>query len=113
MPLLFPELSMASVVKLPTVPHLPKALAWLPLVVMPAVVLLVGSGWPAWVFMWALAVSVYAGLKWLTYTNCSESERASVYRSLVYLFLWPGMDAKTFLASNKDISPPSRGEWLL
>ena len=60
---------------------------------LPAGAVLLGSGWPAWVFMWMLAFAIFAALKWLSFADCIERTRATVGRSLGYLLFWPGMDA--------------------
>jgi hypothetical protein len=80
---------------------------------MPAVISLVGWHWRAWELMWSLAVSIYAGLKWLTFADCPEARRATLGRSLGYLLLWPGMDAEAFFASKRRIVQPTTAEWLL
>jgi alginate O-acetyltransferase complex protein AlgI len=95
------------------VAHRAKLAAWLPLVVLPFVAVLIASGWPSWVFMWTLAFSIYAGLKWLSFADCIAMPESTVGRSLGYLLLWPGMDAKSFLASSRDVERPRLPEWLL
>src|SRR5262245_34533404 len=62
--------------------------------------------------MWSLAVSIYAGFKWLTFTDCPEANRAGLGRSLGYLLLWPSMDARTFFDGNRLVPRPSMPEWL-
>jgi hypothetical protein len=47
---------------------------------------------PRWVFMWLVCAALFAGCKWLTYW---PERRAR--GSLIYLLLWPGMNAKRFL----------------
>ena len=74
--------------------------------------LLLGSEWTPWILMWALAFSVYAGLKWLTFADATETGRVSDWRSLGYLMLWPGMDAKTFLTAAHAVPRPSATDWL-
>lgn len=86
--------------------------AWLPLVVLPVAALLGASGWPPPVFMWTLALSIYAGLKWLSFADCIATTKATVGSSLGYLLFWPGMDAKSFFASPKPANRPSRREWI-
>jgi hypothetical protein len=41
--------------------------AWLLLTVMPLAVGMLTAALPAWVRMWALAISVFGSLKWLTF----------------------------------------------
>ena len=75
--------------------------AWLPIALLPAVVLLSCNRWPAWALMWALALSIFAGLKWLTLVSFPAAHRASIWRILGYVFLWPGLNADSFLSVNR------------
>lgn len=88
-----------------------KIIAWLPLLGLPALAALFGAAWPPWLFMWAMALALYAGLKWLTFADCPLSRQASLGRSLGYLLLWPGMDAAAFLGPNRD--PPRARQWWM
>jgi alginate O-acetyltransferase complex protein AlgI len=85
-------------------------IAWLPLAVLPAaVVLLTPNGWPGWAFMWLFAFAVYTGCKWLTWRTARPG--ASAARSLGYLTAWPGMDADAFLRDpSSDI--PRLSSWF-
>src|SRR5580658_7944399 len=87
-------------------------LAWTPLAVVPAIALTLGSTLPAWLWMWALALAVYAGLKWLTFVDRTSADETPSLRALGYLFFWPGMDAPTFLSRRRLVAPPARSEWL-
>ena len=87
-------------------------MAWLPLVTLPAVIGMACAAWPAYALMWALAASIYGGLKWLTYADCPQAEGASWQRTLGYLLLWPGMDAKAFFKQDSTHEAPLLGEWL-
>ena len=82
-----------------------------PLLVLPIVVICtVSASWPRWAFMWTLAVTIFAGCKWLTWRRTlvpSVSRRMH----LGYLLAWPGMDAKVFF-DNSAGSSPTIGEWL-
>ena len=89
-----------------------KLTAWLPLVVLPVVVSLFAFEWPAWLFMWTLALSIYAGLKWLSFADSIEASESTAGRSLGYLLLWPGMNAKSFFAS-PHVEQPRLREWIL
>ena len=95
------------------VAHNAKLAAWLPLVVLPVAVVLFRFDWPSWIFMWTLAFSIYAGLKWLSFANSIAMSESTVRRSLGYVLLWPGMDAKSFLASSRHVERPRLHEWLL
>ena len=103
---------MASVAESPTATRT-KLTAWLPLVVLPVVVSLFAIEWPAWLFMWTLTLSIYAGLKWLSFADSIEATVSTVGRSLAYLLLWPGMDAKSFFASRHKVEQPLLREWIL
>jgi len=93
--------------------------AWLdyaPLFVLPALVLwLAPADWPRWQVMWVLAVVIYAGCKWLTWSQVPvRQERVPHWLHLGYLFAWPGMDAVSFLKppSTSRVPQPSVFEWL-
>lgn len=83
---------------------------WLPLVMLPSVVAATRNQLPPWALMWVLAVSIYAGCKWLTWWpfRNTPSTRA---RHLGYLFAWPGMDAGAFLDTTARPATPSAREW--
>ena len=87
--------------------------AWLPLVILPVAVGFFTFGWPSWVFMWTLAFSIYVGLKWLSFADSIDTCESPARRSLGYLLLWPGMDAKSFLASPFAVELPSLRDWVL
>lgn len=87
---------------------------WIPLLIAPAaVVWLWPNEWPQWGLMWAVASSIFAGCKWLTFRR-TQIVNASMCRKVAYLWAWPGMDAATFLtSSNSDsIERPRIAEWL-
>src|ERR1700737_236643 len=86
---------------------------WLPLIVLPAAVLIGGRHLAAWALMWGLAVAIYGALKWMTWwRGRSIVPQASLRRSLAYLFAWPGMDAPTFLDPGRSATPATRTELL-
>jgi alginate O-acetyltransferase complex protein AlgI len=58
--------------------------------------------------MWALAGSVFAGFKWLTWSRAGGREPG---HSLAYLLLWPGMDAPRFMNRSARPARPAAGEW--
>jgi hypothetical protein len=103
---------MATALQTTTDLRVRNAFAWLPLLVLPTAAALVAADGPAWILMWALAISIYAGFKWLTFVDCAEAGRASVGRSIGYLVFWPGMNARQFLAGQRNIPPPAASEWL-
>ena len=67
---------------------------------------------PAWLFMWTLAFSIFAGLKWMTWWKARKSVPHTAGRSLAYLCAWPGMDAETFLDSRQHPSKPQFQQWM-
>lgn len=65
---------------------------------------------PRWGAMWLLAISIYSGLKLLTWFRCTAP--APVWKQAAYLFAWPGMDADAFLdPSAQPVARPSLREW--
>ncbi len=89
-----------------------RIVSWLPLVLLPAIVFIAGSDWPAWIYMWTLSFAIYAGFKWLTFADSNEP-LASNGRSLAYLFFWPGMDTNAFLDQSRISVKPRPNEWTL
>lgn len=79
---------------------------------LPPLTCLAASGLQRWALMWLLAVSIYAGLKWLTWRR-TPSPGTSIARHMAYLLAWPGLDARAFLAESSDaVVRPSLGEWV-
>ena len=70
--------------------------------------------WPPWAVMWALATTVYAGCKWLTWAR-TPAPAAPARRQAAYLLAWPGLDAGAFLdpRPHPPVRRPTRGEWAL
>ncbi len=85
----------------------------MPLLLLPAVALLVRDRLSAWGFMWALFLAIFAALKWLTWWRACSSTRHTAWRSAAYLLAWPGLDADTFLASYARVPRARRRDWLL
>jgi hypothetical protein len=69
--------------------------------------------WPPWAQMWALAVTIYAGCKWITWQR-TPAHRVRAWKHWAYLIAWPGMDASRFLEDGPEARPaPCRdGEWI-
>jgi hypothetical protein len=84
---------------------------WLPLATVPALVVLRGLQRP-WVFMCVLALSIFMALKWLTWWRARATVVHSSWRSVAYLFAWPGMDARTFLDETKRPAVPRFRQWI-
>jgi hypothetical protein len=69
---------------------------------------------PPWVVMWAVAVALYAGCKWLTCREALARAGGAApvrWRAAGYLLFWPGMDAPAFLYENDRVLPPRPTEW--
>jgi len=85
-----------------------RPVGWLPLLVLPAGVLVFGRQLAPWALMWALSIAIYAALKWMSWWRARVT--ASRGRSLAYLVAWPGMDAPSFLNPRLRAANVSRGE---
>src|ERR1700687_5588866 len=86
---------------------------WLRLIVLPAAVLISGRHLAAWALMWGLAIAIFSALKWMTWwRGRGIVPQVSLRRSLAYLFLWPGMDAPTFLDARRSATPATGSELL-
>ena len=86
--------------------------AWIPLVILPAVVFLFRARFLPWEFMWLLSLAIFFGFKWETWYGASVARaQTSGWRNVGYLFLWPGMDAPKFLASDRPIARTEPREW--
>ncbi len=81
-------------------------------VVLPVLAWWATRDFPGWVTMWALAVSEFIVLKWLTLVVVVEWRQASLGRVFAYFVLWPGMDARAFLFDRKDKRPVARSTEL-
>jgi predicted DCC family thiol-disulfide oxidoreductase YuxK len=80
------------------IPVRKKWLDWLPLAVLPVTATVLQPELPPWVFMCVLALAVFFGCKWLTWRRvCADGNRRFGWRSVAFLFAWPGMDANKFL----------------
>src|SRR5277367_199005 len=87
-------------------------IAALPLLVLPALAISFRTRMPAWVFMWALSVAIFGGLKWMTWWMARRRVAHGAVRSFAYLVAWPGMDAEVFLDAEKHPATPTAREWL-
>src|SRR5437667_9544951 len=88
---------------------------WMLLLLLILLATLAGSFLPSWLFMWALAASIFFGFKWITLRRALESAtRQPMFRMVSYLFGWPGMDARGFLCNSRQepISSRRKREWL-
>ncbi len=81
-----------------TMPNKPGVGRYLPGLILALIPLCLINYLAPWVFMWTLAFALYAGCKWLTYYDAvSAGVPTTPLRAFIYLFVWPGMDAATFL----------------
>src|SRR5207245_5337638 len=107
-----PDIALAAASRADT--HSPSEnppISWLPLIVLPAAVLIAGRHLAPWALMWGLAIAIYGALKWMTWwRGRGIVPQVSLRRSLAYLFLWPGMDAPTFLDVRRTPTPVTRAE---
>ena len=88
-------------------------IGWTPLIVLPATACVFRSRWQPWQFMWLLSIAIFFGCKWQTWFVAREARaRAGLACSLGYLFLWPGMDANSFMSQNGPLRRPSAVEWM-
>lgn len=86
----------------------------LPLSLLTAGALSICPALPPWGKLWILATAIFAGFKWLTFGRAlAVLDRPSAGRMIAYLFLWPGMDAKTFLDPRRVATRTTFGQWIL
>ena len=62
--------------------------------------------------MWILAISIYLGVKWLSLWKARNRTPHTLWRSIAYLLAWPGMDAESFLDTNKVVLRPRSRAWF-
>jgi hypothetical protein len=76
-------------------------LAWLPLALVPPLVMLtVPAGWPRWTTMWLLASAVFLACKWLSWADAALPPSRPCRRA-AYWLAWPGLDAAVFLRTSR------------
>ena len=85
--------------------------AWLPMAVLPLSAIAVRASVPPWGFMWLLAFSIFAALKWLTWWQ-GRGVSQEHWRSAAYLLAWPGMDAESFLDARRRMPRPPVMRWV-
>lgn len=84
----------------------------LPAFLLPAIAATTAPRVAPWLLMWTMALALFAACKWLTWWDCPIPFRAqSSRRTLAYLFLWPGMDARSFIGPQKVRRIPTPREW--
>jgi hypothetical protein len=79
----------------------------------PLVLILFRGRMQPWVFMWALAASIFANCKSHSWFAARDLvRRANWRRNVAYLLLWPGMNSSQFLDSTIIVQRPAASEWL-
>lgn len=87
-------------------------MGWAPLCILVGLAISL-SGWlPPWGLMWILSIAIFAGFKWWTWWRAIRSGvQTTITRCFAYLFLWPGMDARRFLALSPYNERPTPANW--
>jgi hypothetical protein len=86
--------------------------SWLPLAILPTAATALTTAWTAWGRMWAVAIAIYVGFKWLTFASAAAARHATWQRAVGYLLLWPGMDADAFFGHGRQALRPRVSEWV-
>ncbi len=58
------------------------------------VLVLFPDQWPRYMYMWTLVLAIFAGFKWMSWQG---HRAAPLWQNIAYLYLWPGLDARSFL----------------
>ena len=87
-------------------------IGWLPIAVLPLAAISCRNRLAPWVFMWTLSFAIFFSLKWLTWWRARTGVAHPAWRSLAYLFAWPGMDADAFLDAKQRVSSPRFTMWF-
>jgi alginate O-acetyltransferase complex protein AlgI len=86
---------------------------WLVAVALPTVVGFICWTSLPWVQMWALALAIGLGLKWLTWRDAlAHGACPSPARAFLWFALCPGMDGRAFLSPASQLKPPALVEWI-
>lgn len=87
-------------------------MGWVPVCIFTALAVSLRGWLPPWGLMWLLAIAIFAGFKWWTWWRAiSGGVLTSTTRSFAYLVLWPGMDARRFLALSPLSEKPALSSW--
>jgi hypothetical protein len=86
---------------------------WLPLVALPLAAAIQFHAQPRWIYMWMFASAHFASLKWLSFAHSHARKAPSGKRLFGYLFIWPGMDVRSFFSAKRHAPGPLSSEWLL
>src|SRR2546423_4343308 len=89
-------------------------IGWTPLLVLPLLVLALRAKLLPWIFMWVLAIAIFAGCKWQTWWEASAARAIApeLKRSLAYLLLWLGMDPQEFFDAAVEKRHIPVREWI-
>lgn len=74
-------------------------------------VAMVARGWPAWAFMWAMAVAVWFAFKWMMWTDAKNLGPPSWTRAAGFFLGWAGTDAVPFRETLRTENP-LKHDWL-
>ena len=88
-----------------------RVIPWAALIVLPTAGVFARPYLEPWAFMWLMVGAIFMGCKWLTLQQAKQKQRVTISRQLAYLFLWPGMDAVSFLGRREGRTPPSPEAW--
>ncbi|MDB6019957.1 MAG: rane protein [Pedosphaera sp.] len=88
-----------------------ESLGWLPLILLPALTILLRNSLVPWAFMWAEAAAIFFGCKWLTWYRCQQPA-IQPWRNWAYFLAWPGLDAKAFLCDRAPVQKPVPFAWI-
>jgi hypothetical protein len=90
----------------------PRGLAgWLASLLLPGAAIWFGRSLAPWQYMWVCAFATFLGVKWLTWWRARDTVQAGIARQMAYFFLWPGMDARSFLGDGA-VARPWAAQWL-
>jgi hypothetical protein len=89
-------------------------IGWAPLVFLPLLTIESRTKLFPWVFMWLLAVAIFAGCKWQTWWEARAGGRVprNWKLNVAYFVLWPGMDTREFFDDTAGKHPIRPSEWL-
>ena len=89
-----------------------RCLGWLPLVTFLMGAVIFGDRLPPWGLGWTLVFGLLYSCKWLAWWRVRDVVgKTTVLRTVGYLLLWPGMDAKAFLDLEANPPKPTAAEW--
>lgn len=88
---------------------------WAPLILLPSLMFALRAKLLPWVFMWLLAVAIFAGCKWQTWWELRSTARPrkNWRRDAAYLLLWPGMEVEEFFEDSAEKQRIQTMEWLV